>query len=111
MSQQFAILGMGFFGVTVAKELHRQHDKVLGVDRSEARVNALADIFNHTVVADITEEQTLSELSLGDYDAVVIDTDDNLEASMICTLLAREYRRQPRSQHDLHLARARARGP
>ncbi|EPC03594.1 hypothetical protein L861_18845 [Litchfieldella anticariensis FP35 = DSM 16096] len=90
MSQQFAILGMGFFGVTVAKELRRQHDKVLGVDRNEARVNALSDVFSHTVVADITEEQALSELSLSDYNAVVIDTDDNLEASMICTLLARE---------------------
>lgn len=90
MSQQFAVLGMGFFGVTVAKELRHQHDEVLGVDRNEARVNALADVFSHTVVADITEEQALSELSLSDYDAVVIDTDDNLEASMVGTLLARE---------------------
>lgn len=90
MSRQIAILGLGYFGVTVAKELRRQHDEVLGVDRREERINALADLFSHALVADITEEQALAELSLKDYDAVVIDTGDNLEASITATLLARE---------------------
>lgn len=90
MPRQFAILGLGYFGVTVAEELRRQHNEVLGVDRDEARVNAMADILSHAVVADVTDETALSELSLGEYDAVVIDVDDNLEASMTCTLLVRE---------------------
>ncbi|MBZ9538433.1 potassium channel family protein [Modicisalibacter tunisiensis] len=90
MAHQFAILGLGYFGVTVAQELRRQHNDVLGVDHSEDRVNALADLLTHAVVADITNEKALAELSLGDYDAVVIDVDDNIEASMICTLLVKE---------------------
>lgn len=90
MSRQFVILGLGYFGVTVAQELHRRHNEVLGVDHDEERVNALADQFSQVLVADITDEKALSELSLEEYDAVIIDVDDNIEASMICTLLARE---------------------
>lgn len=90
MAQQFAILGLGYFGLTVAQELRRQGDDVLGVDVNEDRVNALADLLSHAVVGDVTNEKVLEELSLGDYDAVVIDLDDNIEASLICTLLAHE---------------------
>lgn len=90
MARQFAILGLGYFGVTVAQELRRRHNEVLGVDHDEQRVNALADQFSQVLVADITDEKALSELSLEEYDAVVIDVDDNIEASMICALLARE---------------------
>ncbi|WP_048308787.1 TrkA family potassium uptake protein [Halomonas sp. PR-M31] len=90
MSRQFAILGLGYFGVTVAQELIRQNDDVLGIDRNQDRVNALSNLLTHALVADISDEQTLSELSLTDYDAVIIDVDDNLEDSMTCTLLLRE---------------------
>ncbi|GHA97377.1 potassium channel family protein [Modicisalibacter luteus] len=90
MSRQFAILGLGYFGITLAEELVRKHNQVLGVDRSETRVNEFADLFSHTVAADITDEKALAELSLGDYDAVIIDVDDNIEASMVCTMLAKE---------------------
>ncbi|QJQ96307.1 MULTISPECIES: TrkA family potassium uptake protein [Halomonadaceae] len=90
MSRQFAILGLGYFGVTVAEELRHRHHQVLGVDPDEARVNALSDLLSHAMVADITDEQALSELSLDAYDAVIIDPNDNIEASMTCTLLARE---------------------
>ncbi len=90
MPHQFAILGLGYFGVTVAQELRRQHDEVLGVDHDETRINALSDLLSHALVADITDEKALSELSLDEYDAVVIDVGDNIEASLTCTLLARE---------------------
>ncbi|SEM19062.1 potassium channel family protein [Halomonas daqiaonensis] len=90
MSRKFAILGLGYFGITVAQELHRCHNEVLGVDIDEARVNAFSDQLSHAVIADITDENALSDLALEEYDAVVIDTDDRLEASLVCTLLARE---------------------
>lgn len=90
MSRQFAILGLGYFGITVAEELRRKNNSVLGVDLNEDRVNELSDLFSHAVVADITDEKALSELSLDGYDAVVVDVDDNLEASMVCTMLAKE---------------------
>lgn len=105
MSRQFAILGLGYFGITVARELRRQHDEVLGVDLEAARVDAYADLLSHAVVGDITDEQVIGQLSLHEYDAVVIDTDDNIEASMICTLLVREQKAREvwvKAHSDMH---------
>ncbi|HSH47641.1 MAG TPA: TrkA family potassium uptake protein [Halomonas sp.] len=105
MSRQFAILGLGYFGITVARELRRQRDGVLGVDIDEARVDAFADLLSHAIVGDITDEQVLDQLALSEYDAVVIDTDDNIEASMICTLLAREQQAREiwvKAHSDMH---------
>lgn len=90
MSRQFAILGLGYFGTTVARELKRHQNQILGVDRDETRVDAMSDMLDHAVIADVTDEKALAELALETYDAVVIDVDDNLEASIICTLHARE---------------------
>ena len=80
MSRQFAILGLGYFGSTVARELKRHQNQILGVDRDESRVDALSDLLDHAVIADLTDEKALAELSLETYDAVVIDVDGNLEA-------------------------------
>lgn len=90
MSRQFAILGLGYFGSTVARELKRHQNQVLGVDRDETRVDALSDMLDHAVIADLTDENALKELSLEAYDAVVIDVDDDLETSVICTLHVKE---------------------
>ena len=90
MTRQFAILGLGYFGSTVARELKRHNNQLLGVDRDESRVDAMAEHLDHAVIADVTDEKALAELSLEDYDAVVIDVDGNLEASVICTLHAKE---------------------
>ncbi len=90
MSRQFAILGLGYFGSTVARELKRHNNQLLGVDRDESRVDAMAEHLDHAVIADVTDEKALAELSLENYDAVVIDVDGNLEASVICTLHAKE---------------------
>lgn len=90
MSRHFAILGLGYFGSTVARELKRHQNQVLGVDSDEARVDALSDILDHAVIADLTDEKALGELSLEAYDVVVIDVDGDLEASVICTLHVKE---------------------
>ncbi|WP_188112422.1 potassium channel family protein [Salinicola aestuarinus] len=90
MSRQFAILGLGYFGTTVARELKRHGNQVLGVDHDETRVNALSSVLDHAVIAELTDEKALEELSLDAYDAVVIDVDGDLESSVICTLHVKE---------------------
>ncbi|WP_106477184.1 potassium channel family protein [Phytohalomonas tamaricis] len=90
MSRQFAIIGLGYMGSTVALELRRQHHEVLGIDSDEKRVNAIADQLSHAVIADPSDEKALEELGLDQFDAVFIDIDQSIEASMMCTLYAKE---------------------
>ncbi|AVV35027.1 MAG: potassium transporter TrkA [Cobetia sp.] len=90
MHRQFAVIGLGYFGSTVARELRRHDHEVLGVDADEKRLNAVADLLNQAVIADPTDEHALQELGLEQYDAVLIDLADSMEQSLICALLAKE---------------------
>ena len=90
MSRQFAVIGLGYFGSTVALELHRQKHEVLGVDRDERRVDRLAEHITQAVIADPTDRKALEELNLGEFNAVLVGVDDSIEASMMTTLYLKE---------------------
>lgn len=84
--QQFAVIGLGGFGETIAIELTRLGHDVMGVDHDERVVDRLADAVTHAVVADATDERALEELNLGKYDAAVVAIGEHIEASLLTTL-------------------------
>lgn len=53
--QQFIVIGLGVFGATIATELARLGHDVLGIDTNEQRVDHLADVITHAVIADVTD--------------------------------------------------------
>ncbi|OHV12948.1 potassium channel family protein [Kushneria phosphatilytica] len=89
--RQFAVIGLGYLGSTVALELYERDHEVLGVDSDETRVNSFAERLTHAVIADPVDRTALEELSLENFDAVLIDL-DSLEASMMCTLHVQELK-------------------
>lgn len=89
---KFAILGLGSFGSTVALELERLGNEVLGVDRDEKRVNSIADQLTHAVIADVRDERALKELGLKDYDTVVVAIGEDLESNVICTMALKDMK-------------------
>lgn len=84
--QQFAVIGLGSFGSTIARELARLGHEVLGVDFKERPVEMLSEVLTHAVVADATDERALEELNLQNYDAAVVAIGENVEASILCTM-------------------------
>lgn len=87
--RSFAVIGLGTFGSTVALELERLGKDVLGMDRSEERVRAVADRLAHTVIADARDERALADAGLADYDVVVVAIGEDLESSILCTMTAK----------------------
>lgn len=83
---KFAILGLGNFGVTVARQLQTLGNEVLAVDRDEQRTTALADEFTHVVAADVADERALEELGVGEFDVAVVAIGEDLESNVLCTL-------------------------
>src|SRR5690606_41587220 len=63
---------------------------VLGIDRSPARVQAMADHTTHVVEADATDEEVLRSLGLRNFDVVVVSVGTQLEASVLITLMLKE---------------------
>lgn len=90
MDQEFAVIGLGRFGASVAKTLAALGHSVLGVDADEDKVQELAGELTHVVQADCTDEQTLRSLGLRNFDTVVVAIGQDLEASILITLMLKE---------------------
>ncbi|ENX34085.1 hypothetical protein F889_02749 [Acinetobacter colistiniresistens] len=83
---QFAVIGLGSFGATVALELTKLNHDVIGLDTIKRNVENLADRITHAVIADATDEHVLEELNIQNCDAVVVAIGEDIEASILCVL-------------------------
>ncbi len=85
-NSSFVVIGLGVFGSTVATELARFGNSVLGIDSLEAPVSQLADTLTEAVIADARDEEALREAGVGNCDVAVIAIGQDLEANIICTM-------------------------
>jgi len=83
---QFAVIGLGSFGATVALELTKLNHDVIGIDTIKRNVENLADRITHAVIADATDEHVLDELNIQNCDAVIVAIGEDIEASILCVL-------------------------
>lgn len=90
MKKQFAVVGLGRFGGSVCKELYTMGHEVLAIDINEDRVHDFANFSTHAVVANATDENTLLSLGIRNFEHVIVAIGDNIQASILCTLLLKE---------------------
>ena len=83
---QFAIIGLGSFGGSTARELMRLKHEVIGIDKEAKNVNRLASVITFAAIADATDEQVLKELNIQNCDAVVVAIGEDIEASILCVV-------------------------
>ena len=86
----FAVLGLGSFGMGAANELMERGAEVLVVDRNERLIEENAKRFTQAVIADLTDPEAIGQLGLGSMDAVIVDMSQDLEASIMCVMVAKE---------------------
>lgn len=90
MNQTYAVFGLGRYGTAVAKELVKNGAEVLAVDISEETVNSLVDELPFCKCADVTDPDVLRQLGVSNVDVVIIAMANNLEASVMTTMLCKE---------------------
>lgn len=88
MQDGYAVLGLGRFGKTVALTLAEAGFQVMAVDISEEAVQDIANDVTYAVRGDVTDPDMVRSLGLGNMDGVFIAIANNLEASVMATLLA-----------------------
>ncbi len=86
----YAVIGLGRFGMSVAKELSSAGAEVIAVDVSEEMVREIAPIATYAVRADICDAAVADEIDLANVDVAVIATSGNLEASVTSVILAKD---------------------
>ncbi|MGE5577729.1 MAG: potassium channel family protein [Syntrophothermus sp.] len=88
--KQYAVIGLGRFGSSVARTLYGMGYDVLAVDSDEAKVQAMADEVTHAVQADATDEEALKSLGIRNFDVVVVSIGTDIQASIMATLVLKD---------------------
>lgn len=91
MRRQIVVVGLGQFGMALARSLAEKGVEVLAVDMKEDNVRAAAPVVAEAVAFDATDEQALARISPERRDVCVVAIgDESRESSIICTALLRQ---------------------
>ena len=89
MKKSVLVIGMGKFGTHLASKMQDLGHDVMIFDRDAAAVERLSTRFADARIGDFTSEDVLREIDVSSFDVVFIMLGNDLEASMITTLLAK----------------------
>ena len=99
-----AVIGLGRFGSNLATSLSELGHEVLAIDNDERAVLQIADSVTHAVQADGTDEATLVELGIAEYDLAFVAFGD-IEGSILMTTLLKQLglkRVHAKARNSLH---------
>ena len=90
MKKQYAVLGLGSFGRSVALTLESLGCDVFVVDKSYEKVQEISDSVAYAMRADVSDPDALVSLGGKNLDGAVVAVSENLEASIMATIAAKE---------------------
>lgn len=88
--KQYAVIGLGRFGTSVARTLYESGNDVLAIDKDAEAVQEISDYVTHSVVIDATDESALANLGIRNFDVAVVAIGGNIQSSILATLLIKE---------------------
>jgi trk system potassium uptake protein TrkA len=87
---KIAVIGLGKFGMNVAKELYALRHDVLVVDERDDLVQKGQEFSSKSVVADCTKKGVLADLGLATVETAVVSMGTNLSESILATMYLQE---------------------
>ncbi len=88
--KQFAVIGLGRFGSSLALTLVQEGFEVFGIDKDEEVVNRWANKLTHAVAANTVDEDVLRSLGLRNFDCAVVAIGDDVQANILTSQLLKE---------------------
>ncbi|MCX7968305.1 MAG: TrkA family potassium uptake protein [Armatimonadetes bacterium] len=84
------VIGLGYFGQAVVRELVRMGNEVTVVEKNPTLVEEFRDFVEDLRCADATDENVLRNLGVPHYDACVVATGTDLGSSILITATLKE---------------------
>ena len=88
--QSYAVIGLGRFGMEVARRLCELGCEVLAIDTSSDLVQQISTRVTQAVVADARDKEVLRALGLRDFDCAIIAIGGSLGDSVLATMNVKE---------------------
>ncbi|MCQ2483668.1 MAG: TrkA family potassium uptake protein [Clostridia bacterium] len=99
------LIGLGDFGMHIAKELSYSNSEVLAVDVNEDRVNEALKYVTDAQIGDCTNKEYIQSLGVSNFDVCVVTIGDDLQSSLVTVTLLKEYgavRVVARASNEMH---------
>lgn len=88
--KSYIVLGLGRFGKSMAKALCDMGHEVLAADEDGDIVNGFAKHVTHAVQANVTDEEFLTDMDVGKFDAAIVAVGSNMQVGIMATVLLKE---------------------
>jgi trk system potassium uptake protein TrkA len=88
--KQYAVIGLGRFGQSVALTLSSLGHDVLVIDNNEHLVQEIAEDVTHAVQVDARDEAALKQLGIRNFDVVVVAISQDIESSILITVILKD---------------------
>ncbi|BAF60133.1 MAG: TrkA family potassium uptake protein [Pelotomaculum sp.] len=88
--KQFAVIGLGRFGRSVAVTLSKMGYDVLAIDSNEEKVNDIIEHVTHAVQVDAMDEQALKALGIRNFDVVIVAIGQDVQSNILITVMLKE---------------------
>ncbi|TDT71789.1 trk system potassium uptake protein TrkA [Hypnocyclicus thermotrophus] len=90
--KQYLVVGLGRFGSSIAETLYKADESVLALDIDEEIIQEAInnDIVDNAVEIDATDEKSLQDLGINNFDVAFVCVGTNIQASILITLTLKE---------------------
>src|SRR5680860_330457 len=91
MKKSFLIIGLGRFGISLARTLTKEGHSVLGIDSDDIVIQKFSFEIDNVMKLDATDSDVLDSLGVADFEAVIIGIGEKyIQNSILATLLVKE---------------------
>ena len=87
---KYIVIGLGNFGLALAKKLTKLGNEVIGVDSSMTKVESVKEKISHAICLDATDEYTMGGLPYKDTDVVIIAIGEDTGANIMATAIIKK---------------------
>ena len=84
------LIGLGNFGMMIAKQIHELGHQVMAIDKDEERVNEALPFVTNALIGDSTNENFLASLGINNFDVCIETIGNNFQSSLETTSLLKE---------------------
>lgn len=84
------LIGLGRFGLHIAKKLHELGHEIMAVDVNEEKINQAVPFVTDAQIGNSTNEDFLKSLGINTYDLCIVTISDDFQSSLETTSLLKE---------------------
>lgn len=88
--QEFAVIGLGRFGSSLARALEENGQTVMAIDVNPQLVQSIADEVTQAAALDATNEDALRTIDITSFDTVIVAIGADFEANLLTTAALRD---------------------